>query len=171
LRHYIHRDSDRQDGPQNYVGRASHHILNAATDSPRLSARDVLNAADYSGGRVAPGEIVVLFPSNAGPEILAGAQLDAAGWVTTSLGETRVLFDGIAAPMVSAYSKIADYPVPRQAVRVKVGGEPAEIIYAGAAPHAVEGLLQVNFRVPAKAPLSDAVPVTPRWATRAVRMA
>jgi len=46
-------------------------------------------------------------------------------------------------------------------------------------PHAVEGLLQVNFRVPAKAPLGDAVPVTltvgnsrsPDGVTMAVRSA
>ncbi len=232
-------------------------VLQAAADSPQLSARDVVNAADLSGGRVAPGEIVVLFPSNVGPPVLAGAQLDGDGMVTTSLGDTRVLFDGIAAPMtysvrgrvgavvpyevskktttqvvveyqgvqsppvtlpvvdsapalftlnssgkgqaamlnetgccnsarnpamrggiavlyatgagqtlpagtdgrVSAYAKIADYPVPRQSVRVTVGGEPAEIIYAGAAPHAVAGLLQVNFRVPATAPIGDAIPL------------
>ena len=35
----------------------------------------------------------------------------------------------------------------------------AEIIYAGEAPHAIAGLLQVNFRVPANAPLGDAVPI------------
>jgi CheY-like chemotaxis protein len=44
-------------------------------------------------------------------------------------------------------------------VQVTVGGEPAEIAYAGAAPHAVAGLLQVNFRVPPRAPLGDAVPI------------
>jgi uncharacterized protein (TIGR03437 family) len=232
-------------------------VLTGSADTPELSERDVLNAADYSGGRVAPGEIVVLFPSNAGPAMLVGAQRDAEGKVTTMLGETRVFFDDIAAPMVysmrgrvsaivpyavsnrrmtqvvveyqgvrsvpvtlavvesapglftldssgkgqaamlneagccnsarnpaargtiavlyatgegetnppgidgsiSAYPRIADYPVPKLPVRVTVGGESAEIIYAGEAPHMAEGALQVNFRVPAKAPLGDAVPV------------
>jgi uncharacterized protein (TIGR03437 family) len=34
-------------------------------------------------------------------------------------------------------------------VTVQIGGVPAEIVYAGAAPQAVAGLLQVNVRVPA----------------------
>src|ERR1035441_8424273 len=53
--------------------------LHGASDGPTLSARDVVNSADYSGGRVAPGEIVVLYPRNAGPALLAGAQLDSHG--------------------------------------------------------------------------------------------
>lgn len=235
-------------------------VLKAASDGPAgpaLSAGGVVNAADHSGGRVAPGEIVVLFPSNVGPAVLAGAQIDGDGRVTTLLGETRVLFDGVAAPMVysvsgqvgtvvpytianrkttqvvveyqgvrsppvelavvgsapalftsdssgkgqagmlnetgccnsarnpatrgsvsslyatgagqtsppgidgtvAAYERIAEFPVPALPVQVTVGGQQAEILYAGAAPHAVAGLLQVNFRVPANAPTGDAVPL------------
>jgi uncharacterized protein (TIGR03437 family) len=251
-------------------------VLKAA-DAPGLSARDVLNAADYSGGRVSPGEIVVLFPSNAGPAVLAGAGVDPDGRVITSIGETRVLFDGIAAPMIysvqgkvsaivpyevankrttqvvveyqgmqsppvslpvvesapalftldasgkgqasmlnetgccnsarnpaaqgaiavlyatgegettppsidgsiSAYARIADYPVPKLPVQVTVGGEPAKIVYAGETPHMSKGFLQVNFRVPAKAPVGDAVPIvlmvgntrSPDGVTMAVRPA
>jgi uncharacterized protein (TIGR03437 family) len=251
-------------------------VLKAA-DAPGLSARDVLNAADYSGGRVSPGEIVVLFPANAGPALLAGAGVDPDGRVMTLIGETRVLFDGIAAPMIysvkgkvsaivpyeaagksttqvvveyqgmqsppvslpvvesapalftldasgkgqaamlnetgccnsagnpaargaiavlyatgegettppgidgsiSAYPRIADYPVPKLPVHVTVGGEPAKIVYAGETPHMSKGFLQVNFRVPAKAPVGDAVPIvlmvgdtrSPDGVTMAVRPA
>jgi CheY-like chemotaxis protein len=49
--------------------------------------------------------------------------------------------------------------VPQLPVHVTVGGEPAEIVYAGEAPHAVAGMLQVNFRVPESAPLGEAVPL------------
>jgi uncharacterized protein (TIGR03437 family) len=216
-----------------------------------------MNAADLSGGRVAPGEIVVLHPSNAGPAVLVGTLLDGDGRLTTLLAETRVWFDEIAAPMVytvsgavmavvpyeisgrktteviveyqgnrspparlevvdaapalftldfsgkgqaamlnetgccnsnrnpalrggvavlyatgegqttppgvtgsiSAHAHVADYPVPRLPVQVTVGGVPAEIIYAGEAPDSVAGVLQVNFRVPARAPIGDAVPI------------
>ena len=251
--------------------------LRASSDGPVLSARDVVNAADYSGGRVAPGEIVVLYARNAGPAVLAGAQLDSDGRAATLLGETRVWFDGIAAPLayavsgqvcavvpyevagrkttqvvveyqgvrspavevavvpsapamftldstgkghagmlnekgccnsarnpavrgafaalyatgagqttpsgidgaMAAFDHFADYPVPALPVRVTVGGRPAEIQYAGAAPHAVAGLLQVNFRVPADAPTGDAVPLvltvgdarSPDGVTMAVRSA
>jgi uncharacterized protein (TIGR03437 family) len=226
-------------------------------DAPALSVGAIVNAADHSGGRVAPGEIVILSASNVGPAVLTGAQIDSAGKTMTLLGETRVWFDGIAAPMVysvtgeigavvpyavanrkstqvvveyqgvrspavevpvvssapalftldssgkgqagmlnekgccnsarnpAARSSIAalyatgagqtnppgidgsvpptgrmsDYPVPALPVRVTVGGIPAEILYAGAAPHAVAGLLQVNFRIPADAPIGGAVPL------------
>jgi CheY-like chemotaxis protein len=75
--------------------------------------------------------------------------------------------------------RMADYPVPELPVRVTVGGQTAEILYAGAAPHAVSGLLQVNFRVPANAPTGDAVPLvltvgdgrSPDGVTMAVRSA
>jgi hypothetical protein len=69
-----------------------------AADLPGLSARDIINAADRSAGKVAPGEIVVLFPSNAGPELLTPYRL-IDGKITNELSETRVWFDGIPAPI------------------------------------------------------------------------
>jgi uncharacterized protein (TIGR03437 family) len=232
-------------------------IVLEAADGPELSPLRVVNAAGRFGGQVAPGEIVVLFPANVGPEILAGAHLDHDGRVTTLLGETRVWFDGIAAPVsytvkgdvetvvpyevanckttevvveyqglrsppvtlavvesapalftldssgegqaamlnetgccnsrrnpairggiavlyatgegqtkppgvtgsVSFHDRVSDYPVPQLPVKVTVGGQPAEIVYAGEAPHAIAGLLQVNFRVPANAPVGHAIPI------------
>ena len=64
---------------------------------PELSAHSVVNAADYSSGGVAPGEIVVLFPSNTGPPDMVPWGLDGNMKRTTSIGETRVLFDNVAA--------------------------------------------------------------------------
>ncbi len=230
-------------------------LLAAAQPGP--SAPTVESAADHFSGRVAPGEIVRLHPLNAGPPVLLGAQLDSQGIVTTLLAETRVWFDGFAAPLayslngdvmavvpyelagraktevvveyrgkrsppatldvvesapalftldstgkgqaamlnetgccnsahdpatrgslavlyatgegqttppgitgsVTIHARIADYPAPLLPVRVTVGGLPAEIVYAGDAPNAVAGLFQVNFRVPANAPIGDAVPL------------
>lgn len=39
-------------------------------------------------------------------------------------------------------------PKPLLAVRVAIGNQPAEVLYAGAAPQLVSGVLQVNVRVP-----------------------
>jgi len=50
-------------------------------------------------------------------------------------------------------------PKPRLPVSVKIGGLDAEVLYAGAAPGMVVGLLQVNVRVPPGAPAGSAVPV------------
>jgi trimeric autotransporter adhesin len=52
------------------------------------------------------------------------------------------------------------WPKPRVPIYASIGGFPAEILYAGSAPVLVEGVLQVNVRVPADAPASDIVPVT-----------
>jgi uncharacterized protein (TIGR03437 family) len=43
-------------------------------------------------------------------------------------------------------------PLRGKKVRVTVGGKRAEVVYAGAAPHFVAGLLAVNFRIPMDAP-------------------
>src|SRR5262245_558647 len=70
-----------------------------AADTPLLSLDKIVSAADHRGGKVSPGEIVVLYPENVGPDVLLGAQLDPTGRVATELSETRVYFDGMAAPL------------------------------------------------------------------------
>lgn len=67
--------------------------------APELLASNVVSAADYRGGGVAPGELILLYPSNAGPPEIGPPHLDG-GKVATNAGDTRVLFDGVPAPMV-----------------------------------------------------------------------
>jgi uncharacterized protein (TIGR03437 family) len=247
----------------------------AASDRPGISPADILNAAGLLGGKVAPGEVIVLFPSNAGPSVLAGQQFDPDGRVSTQIGGMRVLFDGVAAPMaytvtghacavvpyevagktstrvvveyrgersepvmlpvvesapalftldgtgkgqaamlnetgccnsrrnpaapgeaavlyatgagqtfpssvtgaVEAHNRDSDYPAPRAAVHVLVGGQSAEITFLGSAPHMVSGMVQINIRLPKNAPVGDAVPlkiivgdgISPDGVTMAVR--
>ena len=50
-------------------------------------------------------------------------------------------------------------PTPVARVTVTIGGVGAEVVYAGAAPQYVAGLLQVNARVPAAVTPGDAVPL------------
>ena len=78
--------------------------------------------------------------------------------VLYATGEGQTTPPGITGS-VTIHARIADYPAPLLPVRVTVGGLPAEIVYAGDAPNAVAGLFQVNFRVPANAPIGDAVPL------------
>jgi uncharacterized protein (TIGR03437 family) len=40
------------------------------------------------------------------------------------------------------------YPIPQGPVAVTIGGQPAEVLYAGAAPFLVNGVFQINVRVP-----------------------
>jgi hypothetical protein len=74
----------------------------AVTTAPSLTTTAIVNAASYAKNGVAPGEIVTLFPNNVGPATLTGTGLDASGKVLTTVAGTRVLFSGIAAPIIYA---------------------------------------------------------------------
>ncbi len=57
--------------------------------------------------------------------------------------------------------RVADQALPLPLpVSATVGGLPAAVHYAGAAPGLVTGVLQVNLRIPLEAPTGDAVPVS-----------
>jgi uncharacterized protein (TIGR03437 family) len=78
---------------------------------PSFTAGGVTNAANYVAGKVSPGEIIVIFGKDFGPAAIAGLQL-ANGKVATEIGETRVLFDDVAAPMVYAINGQISCVVP-----------------------------------------------------------
>ena len=72
-------------------------VESAKITPPVIAAAGIVNAANYAGGAVAPGEIITLFGANYGPAEITTLQYDAAGRITTSLANTQLLFDGIAA--------------------------------------------------------------------------
>lgn len=232
-----------------YVGAQPDHFiarieLVAPTD-PSLVRVAIQNAASFRGGPVAPGEIVTIYPRNAGPPELVTAALTQERRIATVLAGTRVLFDDVPAPLVYAvrgqisavvpyevagkqiayivveqdgvksrpmpvavssaapgiftvsggvgpavvlnqdttlnsqgnaaardsivvffatgegqtnpagvngrlneFARLEDFPRPVQPVTVTIGGQQAEIIYAGGAPLYLAGLMQFNVRVP-----------------------
>jgi uncharacterized protein (TIGR03437 family) len=236
---------------------APHEDFQAYTDNislvltapPQITIEGLGNAANYVLGKVSPGEILVVFGTDFGPTSLAGLQL-ASGLVTTATGETRIYFDGVAAPMIysitgqlscivpyavagktatqvqveyrnvkgnfvtvpvataipglftldqSGRNQIAAlnedysvngagraaargsvvmlfatgegqtspagtdgkpavgvYPKPLSAVTVQIGGRDAEVLYYGAAPDLVAGVMQINVRVPAETAVGNA---------------
>jgi uncharacterized protein (TIGR03437 family) len=218
-----------------------------------ISAATVLNAANYASGPLAPGEITTIPGIGLGPATGVGMQL-ISGTVATTLAQSRVLFDGVPAPLlyvrddqinaVVPYSiagrsttqvriehagAISDaltlpiaatspgiftldgsgagqgairnhdeglnsaanpaapgsvviifatgaglaspvpadggitgtdvLPKPINPVSVWIGGAEAEVLYAGAAPEQVAGVLQVNARIPMGIVSGPAVPV------------
>lgn len=220
-----------------------------AVPIPVVSA--VTNAASFAPGPISPGEFVTLFGSNLGPASLTTLRLNSAGMIETALSNTRVLFDGIPAPVIytsanqvtvivpydiagraltrvqaeqsGILSTAFDVPVAESApgiftiagtsqgailnqdgsvngpqagaapgsiislfatgegqtipggvagslvpatnlarpllpVSLQIGGQLAEIIYAGSAPGLAAGVLQINARVPESAPRGE-VPV------------
>ena len=67
---------------------------------PRIRWECVLNAANYLGGGVAPGEIVTVMGSVMGPSDLTRLQASLDGHIPTSLSGARILFDGEPAPLI-----------------------------------------------------------------------
>ncbi|HWQ57110.1 MAG TPA: BACON domain-containing carbohydrate-binding protein [Bryobacteraceae bacterium] len=88
--------------------------------APLPTITGVTNAASYLDGPVAPGEIVTLFGTSMGPAELTQMQLDGAGRVTTTLGDVRVLFNGVPAPLVyvsaTQISAVVPYAVAGETV-------------------------------------------------------
>ncbi len=84
----------------------------AAAQRPSFPPEGVVNAASYQGGGIAPGEMVAIFGTGMGPASPAWVQLNSAGLVTRSLAGTRVLFDGMPAPLIytSANQLVAMVP-------------------------------------------------------------
>lgn len=213
------------------------------TGPPAPAITDFQNGASFLPSPAAPGQIITLRGTNLGPERGVSFTLNAQGRVPTVVADTRVLFDGIAAPVIytsrnqinaivpyaltgrfstrvqveylnqrsnilelrvvdsapgvftigdgrgqaallnqdnsvnapnnpaargtiiQIYATgegqtrpegidgfvpltVPDLRFPLLPVTVRIGGVPAEILYAGSAPQAVLGLFQVNARVP-----------------------
>jgi endo-1,4-beta-xylanase len=89
---------------ENYRPKPAYDALVEAlsTTPPVLAADGIVNGASYAGGAVAPGEIVTVFGVNFGPPSPAALQLDPEGRVATDLARARLLFDGVAAPLLYA---------------------------------------------------------------------
>ncbi len=83
--------------------------ISLAASGAQISSEGVTNAANFQSaaamGGISPGLIVTVFGTEIGPAQLAGLQLTSSGTrVDTIAGGTRVLFDGVAAPMIYALS-------------------------------------------------------------------
>lgn len=217
-------------------------IVRIGNSGPELDADGLVSAANYQGGAVSPGEIMVLFGSAIGPQIPYSAHV-WNGVVQTRLAGARVWFDKTPAPVVYAYPhqlavvvpydvagkntvrvqvenlvartpaftlpvqaarpafftsdssgkgqlaalnqdnsvnsaanpaapgsivvlyatgagrlspavpdgtlvSSTPYPAPIVPIQLMIGGKTAEILYVGAAPTLVAGLLQINARIP-----------------------
>jgi uncharacterized protein (TIGR03437 family) len=72
--------------------------------SPPPVVTDVLHGATLAKTAVAPGMRLILRGTNIGPVTPAQMQLNPDGTVATSVGGTRVLFDGVPAPILSTSS-------------------------------------------------------------------
>jgi len=70
-------------------------------------------------------------------------------------GEGQTTPGGVDGKLANA----APYPAPLQYVNATVNGVPASVLYAGAAPTLVAGVIQINLQIPTGIPASTAIPV------------
>ncbi|MFI5381241.1 MAG: endo-1,4-beta-xylanase, partial [Tepidisphaerales bacterium] len=116
------------------------YVLSGRQNPGRLLA--VTNAASFTQGAVAPGELVTLWGQGIGPSTTAAAQYDFSGSLPDQLGNTKVWFDDVAAPIVyasaSQVSAVVPYSVSRTtAIQVEYLGTrtaPLSVPVANAAP-------------------------------------
>jgi uncharacterized protein (TIGR03437 family) len=97
-----------------------------------LNQDGFLNNSDFPAR---PGEIVVLYLTGEGQTTPQGVD-----------GKLAVL----------------PFPKPTLPVDVFIGGQAGEILYAGAAPTFIAGLMQINVRLPLNVAIGNTVPVTVR---------
>jgi len=72
-----------------------------ASGTLSVNLATIVNGASYAEAMVSAGEIVTLTGSNIGPSALMLAAIDqTTGRIATTLSGTRVLFDGVPAPLV-----------------------------------------------------------------------
>jgi uncharacterized protein (TIGR03437 family) len=102
---------------------------------PIFGSSGVLHGASFQPGSIAPGQLVTIFGSRIGPDQLAGLALDQTGAVTNTLRGTRVLFDGVPAPVIftrhDQTAVIAPYSIAGR------GATSVEIEYLGAKSSAI----------------------------------
>jgi uncharacterized protein (TIGR03437 family) len=104
-------------------------LLPQAVALPPAAVIDVgvVNSASQQPGPVAQGELVSIFAPGIGPEIGIAGHLDAAGMQETSVGETQVLFDGVAAPLFYIQSGQINLQIPYGVS----GSTQMEVLYKG----------------------------------------
>ncbi|HWP84321.1 MAG TPA: hypothetical protein VNN17_03985 [Terriglobia bacterium] len=118
--------------------------LTVPPPGPRFAPNAVTSAANYVSGAVAPGLLMVIFGTGLGPPNLAGLVLGPDGKVATSTGGTRVLIDGVPAPMVYARQDTVSFFVPFEV--------------AGRASVVIEVEYQGVKSPPVTLPVVDAIP-------------
>jgi len=110
--------------------------------SVSFPAAGVVNAASYVGGGVAPGELVTIFGTGFGSSSLTGASYGSDGYLPVEVADTRVYFDGVAAPMIYSFtqqvSAVAPYEISGTTqVQIEYAGlrsQPVAIPVAASAP-------------------------------------
>jgi uncharacterized protein (TIGR03437 family) len=101
-----------------------------------LDVNLIASAATLYVGPPAPGELMSIYGQLVGPADPVGARLDENGRVTTTLGDTQVFFDGIAAPMLLAGYYQTNVQVPYEIAGKK--STVVQLVYRGVPSNKLE---------------------------------
>ena len=93
------------------LGSVDAYNLITQWNPPQISVAGIGNAANYKAGGISPGEIIVVYGGSFGPAALSQMQV-VNGQVSTTLGNTRIYFDGTPAPMIYAQNPSLSCVVP-----------------------------------------------------------
>jgi len=75
--------------------------IGEAPQVPRPAISNVVNAASRINGPIAPGTVLVIQGVNLGPLTALTTPVEPKGQLPKTLGQTRVLFSGVTAPLLS----------------------------------------------------------------------
>lgn len=91
--------------------RAVVYVGSPATGN-RPSVTGIQNSSSYNSNVLAPGSVVTIYGNSFGPGALAEFTFDNAQRIPTTLAGTRILFNGIAAPLLYTSATQASAIVP-----------------------------------------------------------
>ena len=112
----------------------------AVSNLPNVGA--VLNAADYDGTQISPGELVAIFGVNLGPmPPLTMTEQTNPGFVDTTLGGVSVTIDGQAAPLIYVSDTQVNLQVPYE---VTLGPNKVVVLTYGAGSSTVNVTIGTN---------------------------
>jgi uncharacterized protein (TIGR03437 family) len=110
--------------PYSPAGAAGSVTVTLTVTQITVKPGSITNAASYAAGVVSPGENIVIWGTSIGPATLTYGALTASGSaLSTIAGNTRVLFDGVPAPVVYALATQTSVMVPYE-----VAGRPTTSI-------------------------------------------
>jgi uncharacterized protein (TIGR03437 family) len=102
--------------------------LSASSNSTTVIT-GLVNAASYSNGNVAPGEIVDIFGQNLGPAALTTGSLDINGNLSVGVAGAQVTFNGVPVPLLYASTYVLAAIVPYEVASASQTG--VQVSYAG----------------------------------------